>query len=432
MNDPHGKRPSLRRRLMLGLLVYVAALNVAVAVQGLVFNERAERLVWDTLLNNELDHLDERIARDPGFRWTDTHDMALYRAPRTMPAALSHLPPGIHDDVMVDGQERIVLVRGEGATRQVLTLDITDLEEREHDMALTVIGSALTLFLVMGLLAFWAANRLITPLSRMAGQIGQLRPDRPGQRIEVSKDASAEIEVIGDALNHYLARNDRFVERERLFIDMASHELRTPVTVIASATDLAMLDADTPASVRTRLERIRTTTRDLQELLSLLLVLARDPARLHRASEPVDLAALLQGIVEDHRHLAEHKDLDFRIDADAPVQVIAPVQILRAALGNLLRNAIEHSDRGEIVVKLQAPATVVIDDPGHGMTPEEVSAAYARIARGGGDRGGGGIGLDLIARLCEHLRWSLDIHSGPGQGTTTTLRLDAPEEMDAR
>ena len=160
-------------------------------------------------------------------------------------------------------------------------------------------------------------------------------------------------------------------------------------------------------------------------------VLARDPARLHRASEPLDLAALLRAIVEDHRHLAEHKDLGIRIDAPRSVQVVAPPQILRAALGNLLRNAIEHSDRGEIVVRLEAPATVVIDDPGHGMTPEEVSAAYARIARGGGSRGGG-IGLDLIARLCEHLRWSLDIQSDHGRGTTTTLRLDDAETPGAR
>lgn len=431
MNDTPSPRPSLRRQLMLGLLAFVAAVTAAVAVQGLVFNERAERLVWGTLLDNELDHLDERIARDPSYRWSDTHDMALYVAPRPMPAALAMLPPGLHDDVEVDGQERIVLVRGEGAGRQVLTLDITDLEAREADMALTVIGSALTLFLLMGLLAFWAADRLITPLSRIAEQIGALRPDRPGQHIDIPVDASSEIEVIGNALNHYLARSDRFVERERLFIDMASHELRTPVAVIASATDLALMDVDAASPVRTRLERIRTTTHDMQELLSLLLVLARDPARLHRASEPLDLAALLQAIVEDHRHLAEHKDLGIRIDAPRSVQVVAPPQILRAALGNLLRNAIEHSDRGEIVVRLEAPATVVIDDPGHGMTPEEVSAAYARIARGGGSRGGG-IGLDLIARLCEHLRWSLDIQSDHGRGTTTTLRLDDAGTPGAR
>ena len=54
------------------------------------------------------------------------------------------------------------------------------------------------------------------------------------------------------------------------------------------------------------------------------------------------------------------------------------------------------------------------------MSPEEISRIYARVARGGG-RQGGGIGLDLIARLCEHLGWVLRIESDKGRGTTATL-----------
>ena len=102
-------------------------------------------------------------------------------------------------------------------------------------------------------------------------------------------------------------------------------------------------------------------------------------------------------------------------------QIVAPEAIVQAAIGNLLRNAIENSDRGEIRIRLQADATVVIEDPGHGMSPEEISELYARVARGGRD--GGGIGLDLISRLCEHLGWRLVFSSAPGRGTRTTLHL---------
>ena len=60
-----------------------------------------------------------------------------------------------------------------------------------------------------------------------------------------------------------------------------------------------------------------------------------------------------------------------------------------------------------------------------GMTPEEVSAIYARFAQGGGGRMGGGIGLELIARLCEHLGWTLEIRSDPDRGTVTRLALSS-------
>ncbi|MBB4592882.1 signal transduction histidine kinase [Xanthomonas arboricola] len=95
---------------------------------------------------------------------------------------------------------------------------------------------------------------------------------------------------------------------------------------------------------------------------------------------------------------------------------------MQTAIGNLLRNAIENSDRGIIRISLSAPGTVRIADPGHGMTPEEVSAIYARLARGNA-RQGNGIGLELIGRLCEHLGWKLSLASDAGQGTVATLDL---------
>ena len=57
------------------------------------------------------------------------------------------------------------------------------------------------------------------------------------------------------------------------------------------------------------------------------------------------------------------------------------------------------------------------------MSPEEISAIYARVARGG--REGGGIGLDLISRLCEHLGWTLRFDKAE-RGTRTTLALKPP------
>ena len=134
------------------------------------------------------------------------------------------------------------------------------------------------------------------------------------------------------------------------------------------------------------------------------------------------LDELLPGIVEDHRHLTQDKDLALRLSLPQPVRITAPVVIVQAAIGNLLRNAIENSDRGVIDIRLDADATVTISDPGHGMSPEEISRIYARLARDEG-RDGGGIGLDLIARLCEHLGWRLDIDSAPERGTIARLRF---------
>ena len=423
MRRPRMARTGLRLRITLLVVVYMLLLSLAIIYHGNVVNERAEKLVWQSLLQSELDHYLDRRAEDPDYHWRDTEDVTLYGGEAggaRPPEVLARLEPGVHDDIRVNGSKRVVLVKDVAGRRMVLTLDITEFEEREQHLTTLMAGSALGGLALSGLLIAWGLRRLVKPLADMADDIAALQPDRSGQRVVVGRKASSELVVISEAVNDYLARNERFVDRERAFIDSSSHELRTPLAVIAGASELALGQAGTPATVRNQLSRILRTTRGVEQLISLLLVLAKDPERLARIGDHFRLDQLLPDIVDDHRHLCADKDLELRVATLPACELVAPMAIVQAAIGNLLRNAIENSDRGEISIALQPRGVVVIEDPGHGMSPEEISAVYARMARGGG-REGNGIGLDLIARLCEHLGWTLRIEPRTPRGTRVTL-----------
>ncbi len=425
------RRSSLRNRILLAVVASMALLSVAVIFQGLVVNEYVERIVWKTLLDGELDHLLERHREEPGYRWVDSDNIALYGGPggAPIPPALTGYGPGLHDDILVGGRDTVLLVRDIDDRPVMLALDAEPLEARERELAAVIIAAALTTLLLATLAIGWIVARLMRPLDAIAGRIAAIQPERTDRRVPVPPHASREVAVIADAFNQFIDRSDRFVDRERGFINQASHELRTPIAVIAGAATLAASEPGLPDAARGQLERIQRTAREVEQLVSLLLVLAKDPARLADASGPIRLDALLPEIVDQHRHLAEGKDLAIDVDALAPVTLVAPLPIVQAAVGNLLRNAVENSDRGRVRVRLEHPARVLIEDPGHGMSPEEISAIYARLAREGGGHDGGGIGLTLIARLCEHLDWRLDIASDHGQGTTTVLDFrpgDAP------
>jgi signal transduction histidine kinase len=162
----------------------------------------------------------------------------------------------------------------------------------------------------------------------------------------------------------------------------------------------------------------------MERLITLLVALAKDPARLRGAAESVDLRELVPTIVRDHAYLAEHKELTFRLGIGAAATIRAPQQVARAAIGNLVRNAVENSDRGVIDIKVEG-FQVIIEDPGHEMSNEEMSALYTRLARAGSMPASAGIGLELIARICEHLGWRLSFSSTPRKGTRAVLDLDA-------
>lgn len=417
-------RHGLRRRIVLGLLAYVALASVAVFALGFVINEQAERALWQALLEAELDHLEDRLGKTPDYQWVDTETLALYgdAAAHAMPPELMRLPPGLHDEVAVNGRQSVVLLRETNGRRRAIALDISGLEQRETFVTLAALGAMLVMVVVLGLLIGVGADRLFRPLRELAQRIAGLRPDVAGQRLPVDEAASTEVAVIADALNDYLERNALFVERERAFIDSASHELRTPISVIAGAAELAAAQPEMPAAARRQIARIRRTSRDIERLIVLLLVLAKDPVRLADASDRIALDQLLPEIVEDHRTMAQQKGLNLMLTTLPAIEVVAPLPVVQAAIGNLLRNAIENSDSGEIVISLAADAVVEISDPGHGMSPEQISAIYARMARGGGGEGSG-IGLQLIARLCAHLGWTLAFVPAPEQGTIARLDL---------
>ncbi|MGY0557294.1 MULTISPECIES: sensor histidine kinase [unclassified Lysobacter] len=419
------KPHSLRRRITLWLLLFATALTVAMVAQGTVVIEYVERIVWRSLMTVELDHFIQRSQDEPGYRWDDTSGFVVYVgvSDPDLPPALRGLDEGLHDDLLVGDTSHVVLVHDDAGTRYTLAMDIEQFAIDESGYELLTVLAAVLLLLAIGVATALGVSHLLRPLSRLAQRIGAMRPEQGMDRIELEPGAGSELVVIADAFNGYLQRNAQFVERERTFVNTASHELRTPVAVINGAAELALQANADPATMQHQLQRIQRSAREMEQLIILLLALAKDPARLAKINKPLALDALLPQIIDDHQHLTAGKSLQLCLAPTPHCEINAPPGIVRAAVGNLLRNAIENSDNGRIDIRLQDDATIVIHDPGHGMSPEQISAIYTRMARVGGGGGDSGIGLELISRLCEHFGWRLDLQSDSTHGTTAVLKF---------
>ncbi len=407
-------------------LGYLALLSIAVFSVGNYVHEHAEHAAWRALLNSELDSIVDHTEHEPHYRWQDSDTLSLFRFDEgNMPESVRTLHPGLHDGVPIKGRQTAVMVRDTGSMGRVaLALDISDFHDLEQFATRWVMLAGVIMIFVTVLMASFGMERMVRPLSLLAQHIGALRPGVQGQRVNVDPRGSSELHTIADALNDYLDRNEQFVERERVFISTASHELRTPIAVMTGAAELALEQPGLPDRARQQMQRVLRTAQSVEQLIELLLVLARDPARLAARAERIALDQLLPEIVDDHRHLLGDKDLSIGIQA-APVDIVAPLAVVQAAIGNLLRNAIENSGRGHIELRLSSSAVLTLQDPGHGMSPEEIAAIHARMARGDRADRGGGIGLDLIARLCEHLGWTLRLQPCEARGTRATLDFSA-------
>lgn len=422
-------RRTLRSRIGAGLLVYSLAVAAGVLLLGYLANESVEAVIWNSLLDAELERFENERLRNPDSPAPQSGTLRAYAVAQDaaglaqLPDGLRALPPGLHDEIFVAGREVAALVRDSGTQRYIVTVDITELEADERSMTGVLLSATLFAAALLALAAWWLAGRLFRPVQALAQSVDALDPAVRGNRIQVDANATAEVAIIAGAVNRLAERSEGFVSRERTFIDTASHELRTPIAVILGASELAAEQPDLPEPLRKPLQRILRAARQIDQLINTLLVLAKSPERLSAGAVDFALDELLRDIVADHMPLTTEKSLEVRIGALAPGTVRAPARIAQVAIANLLRNAIEHSDLGTVEVSIAPAGVVNILDPGHGMAAEDIGRLYANLARRGDAGPLRGIGLELIARICEHLGWTLDIRPRDGGGTLAVLDL---------
>jgi signal transduction histidine kinase len=144
---------------------------------------------------------------------------------------------------------------------------------------------------------------------------------------------------------------------------------------------------------------------------------------------PVCVNDVVAQELERARLLAEDKPIESRLAATHRLHIDAPERVLAVLVGNLLRNAFNYTDRGEVEVTIHAGG-VVIRDTGVGIAPERLAEIYRPFVHGeSARRGGFGVGLSIVRRLSDRFGWPIDIESRPGSGTRIEVRFpDARSE----
>jgi signal transduction histidine kinase len=266
----------------------------------------------------------------------------------------------------------------------------------------------------------------LTPVDAMRRTAAALSSTGDGRRLPVP-DTGDEIRRLAVTLNEMIDRLDRSVERERQFVADASHELRTPIAVVKTELEAALLAGDCGPQASESVHAAIDECDSLTQLAEDLLVLARaSHAGLPLARQQVSIRWLLEGVRDRfvERSDRHHRAITIDLAGDGDV-VVDPVRI-RQALANLVDNALRHG-AGRITLRGSADTTEVrleVLDEGSGLEPELAGRAFARFSQGdrAGSRGGAGLGLSIVKAVAE-------AHGGTAAilpGAPTTVRITLP------
>jgi signal transduction histidine kinase len=412
-------RPSLRLRFTLACMGLVLAISSLSALGVWSSQEYVEDKLLLEVMQREVDEYARLYREDRSQLPPRSSELRSYVVDpaevNRLPAELRDLPSGIWHDVLIEGRNYQVANFTLQDKRFYLTYDITSVEERE---AWLVLCLALGVLLATGLAGAvgWRLSRVVTaPVTRLAAEIEQLDPERPAASL-AQRFPDVELGIIASAFDYYLRRLGDFIVRERAFTEDASHELRTPIAVIATAAERLAGDAALPDALRPAVERIARAAQQMQSTTQALLVMAREGQPAEETMVPLRQAAEEALAAQPGPGPAPVA----RLGAPGP-QV--PRALAAIVIGNLLGNAVQHG--GTAAVELvQDGARVTVRDGGAGIPQEDLAQLFERGYRSNRSTGFG-LGLHIVKRICDRQGWAISFDSAPGQGAIFTVTFTA-------
>jgi two-component system OmpR family sensor kinase len=291
------------------------------------------------------------------------------------------------------------------------------------EMAL-VIGLPLLAALVSvgGWFLAGAALKPVRDLVEEADEISAVATRGPGQRLSVP-ETGEELADLARHLNELLARIEAAVEHERAFLDDASHDLRTPISIVRSELELARMQTEEETELAQALDSALEEVDRLDRLAVNLLVLARTRSAGPPRPETVELGALSRRAAQTVARSRDGEAVPVEVTGSA--QVRGDEDAIERAVLNLVENAARHADR-RVDVDVSSDgdqAVVAVRDDGPGFPAELVGRAAGRFVRGEGDEHGAGLGLAIVDAIAAAHGGDIEIENRPDGGAEVQLRL---------
>ncbi len=364
----------------------------------------------------------QRHAADPASALPDTKNLTGFFDPGDLPPVIrDRLPtePGFYEYDDLGTPLVLHLSRRDGQTLYLLYY------RGQVDALIVYYGifpllTVLTILYLALWLAYRFAHRSISPIVRLANRIDRIdfaRDELAPNLIDAATERDDEIQTLADALSHLGERLQAFIARERNFTRDASHELRSPLTVINVAADMLLLDNELPPRAQQSLLKIKRAVYDMENLTEVFLMLAREHAGALTERE-VDVNRVMREQIERNEFLGENKPIRVCLEERESLRVFTSETVVAVLLGNLLRNAMLYTERGDVRVEIGADV-VTISDSGPGIAAEDLGRIFEPFNRGGHDNASGhGIGLTIVKRLCDRFGWSIEVRSESGIGTS--------------
>ena len=287
---------------------------------------------------------------------------------------------------------------------------------------LAVFAAVLVVFAAIG--GYMIVRRAFRPVESAISTAGRIvDADDLSMRIDPGK-GSGEIVEMASAFNAMLDRLESSFEKEKQFVSDASHELRTPISVIMAESEYALDHQDDSRRMASSLQSIHEQSGKMSRLVSELLTIARqDNGTVKPEKCEIDLLELAESTLLTLEPRAKEKNIAFEIKGEE-AKVLADLDMLTRVIINLVSNAISYGrDGGHIEVEISErgeDAVISVKDDGIGIEKENLQRIWDRFYQEDPSRNssGSGLGLSIVSGIAKIHGGRTEVESEKGKGST--------------
>lgn len=402
-------RRSLRQRVASAFAICVAVLSLA---WGFAFFG-AIRLSEDRVLMQQLEDAAKSYP-------APTENIRGYDKVASLPESLkewaqTNPAQGLYEFEAEELHVAVVPVSNE-QQHAFVVFDVAGIEAASSEdwwLLLVITGVVGTLGVLGFGLGVVVMRRAVAPVAQLAKAVADIDLEHLSaedhKRIDSGRFGDDEVGVLAATIEKTLERISAFVARERDFTGSASHELRTPITVITGALEL-LEHSDLSAADVQVLDRVRRATLDMKTTIEMFLCLARETDD-GLYQDQFFVMPLVRQAIDLQRHLLNRKLVDVEIDYLENPSICGHQQAFSIAVNNLVRNAFEHTHTGQgpISILIKECELLITNQLNHGTKQRNSYADEGYTPTEASSSHGYGLGLGIVQRLCERNGWSFTL-----------------------
>jgi two-component system, OmpR family, sensor kinase len=309
---------------------------------------------------------------------------------------------------------------------------IQNLEDELRD-TLMVIGSGLVIsMLLLTAISYFMAGLILKPVRAINDEARDISEQHLDRRMPVSGGRD-EFNALAQTLNKVFDRLQNAFQRQKRLLADASHELKTPLTMMRLDLDkLRFPNDETPYDPQAKShERMTEQVLRMERLVKSLLDLSALEIESAAGKDRIDLIAILKPLIADYRLLAEQRHIRMKVKLPDRLEIKADAEMLNRAFSNILDNAVKYNtDGGQIEVvgdQSDGSLAITISNTGPGVSEAEIPKVFDQFYRVEQSRslryGGAGLGLSIVKRIVELHGGKIELKSQLGGLTQMTVRL---------